>query len=80
MNKPKLSVIDGGRAELEIEALKLIGTDFEKFLAMARSLGKPANGSLTTVEEKPSEGQSAVEESTGITGRVGDGNDEDKAP
>ncbi len=59
MNKPKLSVIDGGRAELEIEALKLIGTDFEKFLAMARSLATPANQCLATVVagglEKPKE-------------------------
>ena len=57
--KTNLQVIQGGRAALEIEGLRAIATDFQKFLDISRSLAPAANGQLklaTAPElDKPSE-------------------------
>lgn len=45
-NKPKLQVIPGSRAGREVEALRAIPTDFQKFSDISRSPAPAANGPL----------------------------------
>ena len=49
-DKPKLRVIEGDREALELEALLAFPKDFQKFVAFARTLAKPANAGLALVQ------------------------------
>jgi hypothetical protein len=46
---PALTVIQGGRAALEVQALLTIPHDFQKFLRLTRALQRPANSLLAVV-------------------------------
>ena len=46
---PVLSLLKGGRADLELEALLSIPYDFEKTKRIFRTLALPANSALTEV-------------------------------
>lgn len=49
-SRPKLTLISGSRAELELQALRSIPTNFEAFLRITRALQRPANAQLQVVE------------------------------
>jgi hypothetical protein len=60
-DKTKLQVIQGGRAALEIEALRYISTDFQKFSDISRSLAPAANNKLKLADTHEVNSQSKEE-------------------